>query len=101
MTSVPSIVRPTARGSSRRGRAGVAVASVVLLLVASLIVTGAILVYRPLPTMDGDYRLIGLDAASHARAVKLANLPDLIRGYEDIKLANVRRFHEEVRKLGF
>jgi len=55
----------------------------------------------------GEYRglvekaLIGLDAASHARAVKLANLPDLIRGYEDIKLANVRRFHEEVRKLGF
>src|SRR5439155_149795 len=55
--------------------------------------------------LSGEYRglvekaLIGLDAASHARAVKLANLPDLIRGYEDIKLANVRRFHEEVRKL--
>jgi indolepyruvate ferredoxin oxidoreductase len=45
--------------------------------------------------------LIGLDAASHDRAVKLANLPDLIRGYEDIKLANVRRFREEVRKLGY
>jgi len=45
--------------------------------------------------------LVGLDAASHARAVKLANLPDLIRGYEEIKLANVRRFREEVRALGF
>jgi indolepyruvate ferredoxin oxidoreductase len=45
--------------------------------------------------------LVRLDAASHARAVKLANLPDLIRGYEEIKLANVRRFREEVRALGF
>jgi indolepyruvate ferredoxin oxidoreductase len=45
--------------------------------------------------------LVGLDATSHARAVELANLPDLIRGYEDIKLANVRRFREEVRSLGF
>jgi len=55
----------------------------------------------------GEYRtlvekaLIGLDAASHARAVKLASLPDIVRGYEDIKLANVRRFREEVRALGF
>ena len=48
-----------------------------------------------------DQALVGLDAASHARAVKLANLPDLIRGYEEIKLANVRRFREEVRALGF
>ena len=47
-----------------------------------------------------DQALVGLDAASHARAVKLANLPDLIRGYEEIKLANVRRFREEVRALG-
>ena len=55
----------------------------------------------------GEYRglvekaLVGLDAASHARAVKLARLPDVIRGYEEIKLANVRRFREEVRALGF
>jgi indolepyruvate ferredoxin oxidoreductase len=48
-----------------------------------------------------DKALVGLDAASHARAVKLAKLPDLVRGYEDIKLANVRRFREEVRGLGF
>jgi indolepyruvate ferredoxin oxidoreductase len=48
-----------------------------------------------------DKALVGLDAASHARAVKLASLPDLIRGYEEIKLANVRRFREEVRALGF
>ncbi len=55
----------------------------------------------------GEYRalvetaLAGLTPASHAKAVKLAGLPDLIRGYEDIKLANVRRFREEVRALGF
>jgi hypothetical protein len=33
--------------------------------------------------------------------VKLATLPDLIRGYEDIKLANVARFRAEVKTLGF
>ena len=43
----------------------------------------------------------GLSPASYDRAVKLAALPDLIRGYEDVKLANVRRFREEVRALGF
>jgi indolepyruvate ferredoxin oxidoreductase len=48
-----------------------------------------------------DKALAGLGAASYDTAVKLAALPDLIRGYEDIKLANVRRFHEEVRALGF
>jgi indolepyruvate ferredoxin oxidoreductase len=55
----------------------------------------------------GEYRalvdkaLVGLSPESHARAVKLANLPDLIRGYEDIKLRNVQKFREEVRTLGF
>jgi len=33
--------------------------------------------------------------------VKLANLPDVIRGYEDIKLRNVQKFRAEVRALGF
>jgi indolepyruvate ferredoxin oxidoreductase len=55
----------------------------------------------------GEYRtlvekaLVGLSPESYERAVKLANLPDLIRGYEDVKLRNVARFREEVRKLGF
>jgi indolepyruvate ferredoxin oxidoreductase len=55
----------------------------------------------------GEYRalvdkaLVGLSADSHARAVKLANLPDVIRGYEDIKLRNVQKFRDEVRALGF
>jgi indolepyruvate ferredoxin oxidoreductase len=48
-----------------------------------------------------DKALVRLDAASYDKAVKLAALPDLVRGYEDIKLANVRRFREEVRALGF
>jgi indolepyruvate ferredoxin oxidoreductase len=41
----------------------------------------------------------GLSPASYERAVALARLPDLIRGYEDIKLRNVERFREEARKL--
>ena len=55
----------------------------------------------------GEYRalvdkaLVGLSPESHARAVKLANLPDVIRGYEDIKLRNVQKFRDDVRALGF
>jgi len=48
-----------------------------------------------------DKALVGLSAETHARAVKLAALPDLIRGYEDIKLASVERFRDEVKTLGF
>ncbi len=55
----------------------------------------------------GEYRsliekaLADLSNGTYERAVKLANLPDLIRGYEDIKLRNVERFRDEVRALGF
>jgi indolepyruvate ferredoxin oxidoreductase len=45
--------------------------------------------------------LAGLGPESYDRAVKLASLPDVIRGYEDIKLRNVKRFRDEVRSLGF
>ena len=51
----------------------------------------------------GEYRalieksLVGLSPESYERAVKLAGLPDLIRGYEDIKLRNVKHFRDEVR----
>jgi indolepyruvate ferredoxin oxidoreductase len=61
-------------------------------------------VERQLP---GEYRalvdkaLVGLSPESYERAVKLASLPDVIRGYEDIKLRNVQRFRDEVRALGF
>jgi penicillin G amidase len=46
---------------SRRRRGGLIVAVVVLLIIASLILGSAILVYRPLPTTDGEYRLLGLE----------------------------------------
>ncbi len=59
-------------------------------------------VERALP---GEYRglvdraLTGLSRATYERAVSVAKLPDLIRGYEDIKLRNVERFREEARTL--
>jgi indolepyruvate ferredoxin oxidoreductase len=40
-----------------------------------------------------------LSPATYDRAVELACLPDLIRGYEDVKLRNVSRFRDEVRRL--
>ena len=55
----------------------------------------------------GEYRgwlekaMAGLSPESYERAVKLATLPDLIRGYEDVKLESVKRFRHEVRALGF
>jgi indolepyruvate ferredoxin oxidoreductase len=43
--------------------------------------------------------LSGLAPATHERAVTAARRPDVIRGYEDIKLRNVERFRTEVRAL--
>jgi indolepyruvate ferredoxin oxidoreductase len=40
-----------------------------------------------------------LSPASYGRAVAVAELPDLIRGYEEIKLANVEKYHAELAKL--
>src|SRR2546425_6098139 len=57
--------------------------------------------------ISGEYRalvekaLVSLSPETYEAAVKLANLPDVIRGYEAIKLRNVRRFRDEVRALGF
>ena len=45
--------------------------------------------------------LPGLALETYERAVKLANLPELIRGYETIKLHSVERFRNEVKALGF
>ena len=41
-----------------------------------------------------------LDAASYDRAVEIASLSDLVRGYEDIKLANVGLYHARLDELG-
>jgi len=43
--------------------------------------------------------LQGLAPERHERAVRIACLPDLVRGYEDVKLRSVRRFREEARAL--
>lgn len=38
---------------------------------------------------------------NHTQAVQLASLPDIIRGYDEIKLANVEKFWQEVQALGY
>ncbi|HXT88052.1 MAG TPA: DUF6537 domain-containing protein, partial [Trebonia sp.] len=43
--------------------------------------------------------LAGLTEGNHALAVEIAALPDIIRGYEHIKLANVRTYHEKLTEL--
>ncbi|HEX6448620.1 MAG TPA: indolepyruvate ferredoxin oxidoreductase family protein, partial [Trebonia sp.] len=53
----------------------------------------------------GEYRaliedvLATLDGENYPRAVELASLPDMIRGYEDIKLASVEKYRARVREL--
>ncbi|HTY56678.1 MAG TPA: indolepyruvate ferredoxin oxidoreductase family protein [Candidatus Binataceae bacterium] len=45
-------------------------------------------------------RMIGnLSPANYDRAVQIATLPDLIRGYEEIKLLNIERFRDQARRL--
>jgi indolepyruvate ferredoxin oxidoreductase len=41
----------------------------------------------------------GLTADNHARAVEIAGLPDMIRGYEDVKLGNVRDYRARLAEL--
>ncbi|MGH7319916.1 MAG: indolepyruvate ferredoxin oxidoreductase family protein [Candidatus Rokuibacteriota bacterium] len=54
----------------------------------------------------GQYRrlveavLAGLSPDSYERAVKVAQLPDVVRGYEGIKLRNLQRFWTEAEALG-
>jgi indolepyruvate ferredoxin oxidoreductase len=53
----------------------------------------------------GEYRALmeavlpTLSPDTVTQAVQLAELPDMIRGYEEIKLANVARFREKVQEL--
>jgi indolepyruvate ferredoxin oxidoreductase len=46
-----------------------------------------------------DTLLAGLTPGNHDLAVQIAALPDQIRGYEDIKLATVRTYHEKLAEL--
>jgi indolepyruvate ferredoxin oxidoreductase len=67
---------------------------------------GRAAVRREERALIGEYRALiekaiaGLSPETYERAVKLASAPDIIRGYEDVKLASVQRFRDEVRALG-
>ena len=41
----------------------------------------------------------GLTVDNHALAVEIAGLPDMVRGYEEIKLRNARAYHERMAEL--
>lgn len=41
-----------------------------------------------------------LDETNFDHAVEVAGLPDMVRGYEGIKLANVAAYHDRLRELG-
>jgi len=43
--------------------------------------------------------LAGLTEGNHGLAVQIAALPDMVRGYENIKLATVRTYHEKLAGL--
>ena len=51
--------------------------------------------YRTLMETELD----ALTTDTYERAVRLAELPDVIRGYEDVKLAGVERFHQQLRAI--
>jgi indolepyruvate ferredoxin oxidoreductase len=46
-----------------------------------------------------DQLLVGLTEGNHGLAAEIAALPDMIRGYEHIKLATVRAYHEKLAEL--
>ncbi|HYV14761.1 MAG TPA: DUF6537 domain-containing protein, partial [Conexibacter sp.] len=46
-----------------------------------------------------DELVAALAPATHALCVELASTPDLVRGYEHVKLAGVERFHARVAEL--
>jgi indolepyruvate ferredoxin oxidoreductase len=62
-------------------------------------------VRREESALIGEYRAMvqraigDLSSVNYDRAVKIARLPDLIRGYEQVKLRNIERFRKEARRL--
>ncbi len=51
--------------------------------------------YRDVITRLAD----GLTAGNHARAVEIAGLPDMVRGYEHVKLGNVAEYRARMAEL--
>ena len=47
-----------------------------------------------------DTLVAGLSAESYERAVRIASLPDVVRGYEDVKLRNVATYVDALRAEG-
>ena len=41
-----------------------------------------------------------LDTVNYDRAVEVAALPDMVRGYEGVKLASVEAYHARLSELG-
>ncbi len=66
---------------------------------------GKVEVRREEQQLPGEYMalidgaLTTLSAATYEQAVELAETPDIIRGYEDIKLANILKFRQKVATL--
>jgi len=68
-------------------------------------VFGAPRVRRVERALVGEYRALvagaleRLTPGTHATVLRLAELPDMVRGYEDIKLRNAERFRAEAARL--
>ncbi|MFI0482375.1 indolepyruvate ferredoxin oxidoreductase family protein [Actinomadura sp. 9N215] len=63
------------------------------------LVTGYLAVVNELVTALEDGPEDGAGQAKHDLAVQIAELPDMIRGYEDVKTANIVRYEERLREL--
>jgi len=46
-----------------------------------------------------DAATVVMTPENHALAVRIAELPDIVRGYEDVKLANVARYRKQGEQL--
>lgn len=46
-----------------------------------------------------EWLLTVLDPTTHALAIEMASLPDIVRGYEEIKVGNVGRYRDRMGEL--
>lgn len=42
----------------------------------------------------------GLTVDGHGRALRIAELPELVRGFEDVKIANIEIYRDRLRDEG-